>query len=126
MYHDEYPYDLLSDQSDITNVSSRSSPKYDKHGREVPELGSYYDSKPSSPTPHIENKDDINARLAALDQKPMVHSLRIMTLENAKRNEERMEKVSQRISLNPPTWVTEASTTYLMNGWIAQSAWMLL
>ena len=83
MYHDEYPYEHLSDWSDITNVSSRSSLRYDKHGREVPELGLYYDSEPSSLTPHTEKEDDIDARLAALDQKLMVHSLRIMTLENA-------------------------------------------
>ena len=41
---------------------------YDKHGREVLELGSYYDSEPSSPTPHTKEDDDINARLAILDQ----------------------------------------------------------
>ena len=91
MYHEEYPYGRLLDWSDITNVSSRSGPRYDKHGREVPKLGSYYDSEPSSPTPHTEKEDDIDARLAALDQKLMVHSLRIMTIENAKRNEESME-----------------------------------
>ena len=67
MYHDEYPHRHLSDWSDITNVSSRSSPRYDKHGREVPKLGSYYDSEPSTPTPHTKEKDDIDARLTALD-----------------------------------------------------------
>ena len=36
MYHDENPYGHLSDWSDITNVSSRFGPRYDKHGREVP------------------------------------------------------------------------------------------
>ena len=92
MYHDEYPYGHLSDWNDITNVSSRSGPRYDKHGREVPELGSYYDSKPSSSAPHTKKEDDIYARLAALDQKLMVHSLRLMTLENAECNEERMEE----------------------------------
>ena len=44
MYHEEYPYGYLSDRSDITNISSRSGPRHKKHGREVPELGSYYDS----------------------------------------------------------------------------------
>ena len=83
MYHDEYPYGHLSDWSDITNVTSRSGPRYDKHGREIPESGSYYDSEPSSSTSHAEEKDDIDARLTALDQKLMVHSLRIMTLKNA-------------------------------------------
>ena len=92
MYHDEYPYGHLSDWSDITNVSSRSGPRYDKHGREVLELGSYYDSKPSSPAPYTKEKDDIGAKLAALDQKLLVHSLRIMTLENAEHNKERMEE----------------------------------
>ena len=92
MYHDEYPYRHLSEWNDITNVSSRSGPIYDKHGREVPKLGSYYDSEPSSLTSHIEEEDDIGARLAALDQKLLVHNLGIMTLENAERNEERMEE----------------------------------
>ena len=92
MYYDEYPYGHLSDWSCITNISSRSGPRYDKHGREVLELGSYYDSEPSSPILHTEGEDDIDARCAALDQKLMVHSLRIMTLKNAKRNEERMEE----------------------------------
>ena len=55
-------------------------------------MGSYYDSEPSSPTPHIKEEDNINARLAALDQKLMVHSLRIVKLENDERNEERMEE----------------------------------
>ena len=91
MYHEEYPYGYLSDWSDITNFSSGSGPRYEKYGREVPELGSYYDSKPSTPTLHTVEDDDIDARLAALDQKLMVHSLRIMTLENFEHNEERME-----------------------------------
>ena len=102
MYHDEYPYGYLSDWSDIINVSSRSGPRYDKHGREVLELGSYYDSEPSTPTLHTEEEDDIEARLAALDQKLIIHSLRIMTLENAKRNEERMEG-SEPLHLPQPT-----------------------
>ena len=55
-------------------------------------MGSYYDSEPSSPISHTKEEDDIDARLAALDQKMMVHNLRIMTLENAKRNEEKMEE----------------------------------
>ena len=54
-------------------------------------MRSYYDSKPSSPTPHTKEEDDIDARLIALDQKLMVHCLRIMTLENAECNEEIME-----------------------------------
>ena len=68
-----------------------TAPRYDMHGREVPELGLYYNSKPSTPTLHTIKDDDIDARLAALDQKLMVHSLRIMTLENVDRNGERME-----------------------------------
>ena len=54
-------------------------------------MGLYYDSEPSSPTLHTEKEDDIDARLAALNQKLMVHNLRIMTLENAEYNGERME-----------------------------------
>ena len=90
MDYDGYPYRRPSDWSCITDVSSRSGPRYDKHGREIPELGSYYDSKLGSPTLNTEEEDDLNARLAALDQKLMVHSLRIMTLENAESSNERM------------------------------------
>ena len=80
MYHDEYPYGYLSDWSDITNVKLRPGPRYEKYGKEVPELGSYYESEPSSPTPHIEEEDDIDAGLTILDQKLMVHNLKSMTL----------------------------------------------
>ena len=117
MYHDEYPYRHLSDWSDMTNVNSRSSPRYDKHGREVPELGSYYDSKPSSPTPHTEEKDDIDAKLAALDQKLMVHSLRIITLKSAKCNEERMEE-SELEHLPQPTDLGSRGKHDLFNEWM--------
>ena len=55
-------------------------------------MGLYYDSEPSTPTLYIEEEDDIDARLAALDQKLMVHSLKIMTLENVKRNDEKKEE----------------------------------
>ena len=54
-------------------------------------MESYYESEPSTPTLHTVEDDDIDAMLVALDQKLMVHSLRVMTLENAERNEERTE-----------------------------------
>ena len=53
-------------------------------------MGSYYDSELGSPTLNTEEEDDLDARLAALDQKLMVHSLRMMTLENAESINERM------------------------------------
>ena len=62
MYHGH-----LSDWNDITNVNSRYGPRYDKQGREVLELGSYYDLEPRSPIPHTEKEDDIDARLATLE-----------------------------------------------------------
>ncbi|KAK9998244.1 hypothetical protein SO802_017847 [Lithocarpus litseifolius] len=94
--------DTDSDQYRLINVLENAKeenqqanqmfgPRYDKHGREIPELGSYYDSEPSSPTPHTEEEDDIDVRLAVLDQKLMVHSLRIMTLKDDRGNNERME-----------------------------------
>ena len=117
MYHDEYPYEHLSDWSDITNVSSRSGPRYDKHGSEVPELGSYNDSEPSFPTPHAEEKDDIDARLATLDQKLMVHSLRIMTLENVEVNDERMEGGESK-HLPQPTYLGNKGKHNLFDEWM--------
>ena len=46
----------------------RSGPRYNKHSREILELGSYYNLEPGSLTPYTEEKDDIDARLATLDQ----------------------------------------------------------
>ena len=91
MDYDDYPYGCPLDWSYITDVSSRSGHRYDKHGREIPKLGSYYNSKPRSLAPYTKEEDDIDARLAALDQKLMVHSLRILTLENAEGDNEKME-----------------------------------
>ena len=54
-------------------------------------MGSYYNLEPGSLTPHTEEKDDIDVRLAALDQKLMVHNLRNLTFENAKGDNEKME-----------------------------------
>ena len=90
--YDDYHYRRPLAWSYITDVSSRSGHRYDKHGREIPELGSYYNSKPRSLAPHTEEEDDIDARLAALDQKLMVHNLRILTLENAEGDNEKMEE----------------------------------
>ncbi|KAL0005257.1 hypothetical protein SO802_012818 [Lithocarpus litseifolius] len=107
----------LTDWTDITNVSSRSGPRYDKHGREVSELGSYDHSKPSSPTPHTEEEDDIDARLAALDQKLMVHNLRIITLENGEWNKERMEK-SESKHLPQPIYLGNRGKHDLFDEWM--------
>ncbi|KAK9984329.1 hypothetical protein SO802_033854 [Lithocarpus litseifolius] len=84
LFYEEYDSDVDYYDQDIEDNAEAN--RYDKHGREVPELGSYYDSEPSSPT--IKEEDDIDARLAALDQKLMVHSLRIMVLESAKCSDE--------------------------------------
>ena len=85
MDYDDYPYRRPSDWSCITN------PQYDKHGREIPEFRSYYDSEPGSLTSHTKEADDIDARLASLDQKLMIHNLRILTLKNVGGNNKRME-----------------------------------
>ena len=51
---------------------------------------------------HTVEDDDIDVTLAALDQKLIVHSLRIMTFENAECNEERMEGSELVHLLQPP------------------------
>ena len=66
MDYDDYPYERPSDWSCITDVSSRSDPRYDKHGREIPKLGSFHNSELGSLTPYTEEEDDTNARLAIL------------------------------------------------------------
>ena len=43
--YDDHPYKCLSNWSCVTDVSSRFGPRYDKHGREIPELGSFHNSK---------------------------------------------------------------------------------
>ena len=89
--YDDHPYRRPSDWSYITDVSSKSGPWYDKHGREIPELGSFHNSELDSLTPYNEQEDDIDARLAVLDQKLMVHSLKTLTLENVEGDNENME-----------------------------------
>ena len=80
-------------------------------------MGSNYDSEPSTPTLHIVEDDDIDARLVALDQKLMVHNLRIMILKNVKRNKERMEG-SEPEHLPQPTDLGSRGKYELFNEWM--------
>ena len=89
--YDDHPYGRLSDWSFITDVSSTTSPRYDKHGREIPEWRSFHNLELGSLTPCTEEEDDIDARLVVLDQKLMVHSLRTLTLENSRGDDKKME-----------------------------------
>ena len=75
----------------IIDGSSRLGPRYDKHGREIPELGSFHNSKLGSLTPYIKEEDDIDARLATLDRKLMIHNFRNLTLESLKGEGKKME-----------------------------------
>ena len=82
--YDDYPYRRPSDWSCITDVSSRSGPRYDKHGREILKLGSSHNLELGSLTPYTEEEDDIDARLTTLDKKMMIHSFGNLTLESLK------------------------------------------
>ena len=66
--YDDYPSGQPSDWICITDVSLRLDPRYDKHGREIPELGSFHNSELGSLTPYNEEEDDKDARLATLDK----------------------------------------------------------
>ena len=88
--YDDYPYGRPLDWSCITDSSSRLGPRYDNHGREIPELGSLHNSKLGSLTPYIEEEDNIDARLATLDRKLMIHSFRNLTLESLEEEDVRM------------------------------------
>ena len=90
--YDKYLYGRPLDWSCITDVSSISGPRYDKHGREIPELGSFHNSKHGSLTPYTKEEDDINARLTTLDWKLMIHTFKNLTLENLEDEDERMER----------------------------------
>ena len=89
--YDDYPYGHLSDWSCITDVSSKSGPRYDKHSREIPELASFHNLELGSLSPYTEEEDDIDARLAALDQKLMVHSFGNLALESPEYDNKKME-----------------------------------
>ena len=88
---DNVDYGRLSDWSCITDVNSNLGPQYEKHSREIPELGSFHNSKLVSLAPYTEEEDDIDGKLAALDQKLMVHSLKNITLESPKDDNKKME-----------------------------------
>ena len=89
--YDDYPYGRPSNWSCIIDASSRSGPRYDKHGREILELGSFHNSELGSLTPYTEEEDDIDARLATLDRKLMIHSFRNLTLESLEGEDKKME-----------------------------------
>ena len=89
--YDDYLYRHPSDWSCIIDCSSRSGSRYDKHGREIPELGSFHNSEVDSLTSYTKEEDDINARLATLDEMLMIHSFRNLTLESLEGEDEKME-----------------------------------
>ena len=90
--YDDYPYRRPSNWTYIIDGSSRSGPHYDKHGREIPELGSFHNSELGSLTLYTEEEDDIDARLAILERKLMIHSFRNLALESLEDEDERMGK----------------------------------
>ena len=68
--------------------------------------------------PHILKRRMTNdAKLAALDQKLIVHNLRIMTLENVEHNEERMEE-SESEHLPQPTYPGNRGKHNLFDEWM--------
>ena len=67
-------------------------PRYDKHGREILELGLFHNSKLGSLTTYTKEEDDIDARLVTVGRKLMIHSFRNLTLENFEEEDERMEE----------------------------------
>jgi len=89
--YDDYSYRSPLDWSYITDGTSRLGPQYDKHGREIHELGSFQNSKLGSLAPYTKEEDDIDTRLAALDRKLMIHSFRKLTLESLENEDEKME-----------------------------------
>ena len=89
--YDDYLYGHPSNWSYITNVSLRSGPRYDKHGRNILELGSFHNLELSSLALYIEEEGDIDARLATLDRKLMIHNFRNLTLESLEGEDEKME-----------------------------------
>ena len=111
--YDEYPYGRPLDWSCIIEVNLRLGPRYDKHGREIPELGSFHNSKLGSLTPYTEEEDDIHARLATLNRKLMIHNFKNLTLKNL---EDEDEDEDERIEGNELE-ATKGSKIYLGNEW---------
>ncbi|KAL0010935.1 hypothetical protein SO802_006043 [Lithocarpus litseifolius] len=72
-------------------VEEANNIDYDDH----PYRRSFNNSELGSLIPYIEDKDDIDVRLAALDQKLMVHSLRTLIVENSKGDDENMEATTE-------------------------------
>ena len=76
----------------ITDVNSRWGPHYDNHGKEIPWVRVIQgQGQVLIITPYTEEEDDIDARLATLDRKLMVHSFRNLTLESLEGEDKRME-----------------------------------
>ncbi|KAL0010891.1 hypothetical protein SO802_005999 [Lithocarpus litseifolius] len=89
--YDEYLYRRPLDWSCITDASSKSSPQYDRHGKEILKLGSFHNLEFGLLTVYTDEEDDVAARLATLDKNLMIHNFRNLTLEDLKDEDERME-----------------------------------
>ena len=60
--YDEYHYGRPLDCSCIKDASSKLGPRYDKHGREILELGSFHHLEFGSLTAYVDEEDDIDPR----------------------------------------------------------------
>ncbi|KAK9993606.1 hypothetical protein SO802_023309 [Lithocarpus litseifolius] len=114
--YDEYPYRRPLDWSCITDTSSKSGSRYDKHARETLELRSFHNSELGSLTPYTKEKDDINARLSTLDRRLMIHNFRNLTLKDLEDKDERMEGNESEYFQNTSAQATKGSMTYLGSG----------
>ncbi|XP_023878617.1 uncharacterized protein LOC111991072 [Quercus suber] len=72
--YEEYTYGQPSDWSCIIDANSKSGPRYDKFGKEIPELGSFHNSEFGLLTAYTDEEDDIDERLVTLDRNLMIHS----------------------------------------------------
>ena len=89
--YDDYPNRQPLDWSYIIDGSLRLGPQYKKHGKEILELRSFHNSELGSLTPYTEEEDDIDARLATLDKKLMIHNFRDLTLESLEDEDKKVE-----------------------------------
>ena len=81
-------------------------------------LKSFHNLELGSLTLYTGEEDDIDARLATLDRKLMIHSFRNLTLESLEGENERMGGNESKYLPNTSTRATKESKICLVSGWI--------
>jgi len=78
----------LMDSFILIDVNPMSCPRYDKHGLEIHDLGSFHNSELASLTTYTNEEEDIDARFALLEKNIKFHDFKKLALDVSEEDNE--------------------------------------